>query len=571
MSLSQAVERSFTTPDGAKLFYRHWPPSAEPNGQSIILLHRGHEHSGRMAHVASELNLPHHHIFAWDARAHGRSGGAQDANTTMATFVQDLDAWVRHLRAEFQLEERNISVVAQSLGAVFAAAWVHDYAPNIRALVLAAPAFKVKLYVPFARFFLGLWHKIAGDFYVMSYVKGKALTHDSERVASYAIDPLIKRPISVRVLLGLYRMAERLVEDAAAIRVPTLILLSGSDWVIHNSVPLTFLDRLGSAVKRTKNFPGFYHDILGEKDRHLPIAAAREFLLEDFPTPPSLRDADKAGFTKSEYDALRQPAGPVKAAIYAATRLFLNTIGQLSGGIRLGAQTGYDSGASLDYVYRNQATGVPWIGTLIDRIYLDAPGWAGIRVRKQLIEELLHRAAQKLLAAHKPVNILDIAAGHGRYILDALPKADRILLRDFDATNVRKGQDLARQMGITVTVEQADAFCPTSYPAAHDYTLAIVSGLFELIPDNHLVNIALHGLAKSMPPGALLLYTGQPWHPQLEFIARALTSHREGQPWIMRRRTQAELDELVSRAGFRKIEQRIDPEGLFTVSLAERV
>jgi hypothetical protein len=39
----------------------------------------------------------------------------------------------------------------------------------------------------------------------------------------------------------------------------------------------------------------------------------------------------------------------------------------------------------------------------------------------------------------------------------------------------------------------------------------------------------------------------------------------------MRRRTQAEMDELVEAAGFRKLEQRIDEWGIFTVSLAERV
>jgi Putative methyltransferase len=66
------------------------------------------------------------------------------------------------------------------------------------------------------------------------------------------------------------------------------------------------------------------------------------------------------------------------------------------------------------------------------------------------------------------------------------------------------------------------------------------------------------------------VYTGQPWHPQIEFIARTLSSYREGAPWIMRRRTQEELDELVRLAGFRKVAQRIDPEGLFTVGLAER-
>jgi hypothetical protein len=53
-------------------------------------------------------------------------------------------------------------------------------------------------------------------------------------------------------------------------------------------------------------------------------------------------------------------------------------------------------------------------------------------------------------------------------------------------------------------------------------------------------------------------------------IARALTSHRGGEAWVMRRRTQAEMDALVAAAGFRKLEQRIDEWGIFTVSLAIR-
>ena len=65
-----------------------------------------------------------------------------------------------------------------------------------------------------------------------------------------------------------------------------------------------------------------------------------------------------------------------------------------------------------------------------------------------------------------------------------------------------------------------------------------------------------------------MVYTGQPWHPQVEVIARTLTN-REGQPWVMRRRTQAEMDALVREAGFRKIDMLIDEYGIFTVSLAE--
>jgi hypothetical protein len=72
-----------------------------------------------------------------------------------------------------------------------------------------------------------------------------------------------------------------------------------------------------------------------------------------------------------------------------------------------------------------------------------------------------------------------------------------------------------------------------------------------------------------MEPGGYLVYTGQPWHPQLEMIARVLPSHRDHQPWVMRRRTQAELDELVEAAGFEKLDQLTDEWGIFTVSLAQ--
>ncbi len=87
----------------------------------------------------------------------------------------------------------------------------------------------------------------------------------------------------------------------------------------------------------------------------------------------------------------------------------------------------------------------------------------------------------------------------------------------------------------------------------------------------HFVRESLNGLASAIDPGGYLIYTGQPWHPQLEMIARTLSSHRDHKPWVMRRRTQGELDQLVEAAGFRKMDQFTDDWGIFTVSLAERV
>lgn len=573
--MRQIIEKSFQTKDGVNLFYRYWRGTG-PNG--IVMLHRGHEHSGRMAHIPDEIDLPEFSFFAWDARAHGHSKGEQDSTVTIATFSADLDQFVRHIESEYGIGVSNMAVIAQSVGAVFAAAWVHDYAPRIRCQVLASPAFQVKLFVPFARPSLALRFNLAGDFFVKSYVQPWMLTHDEGRAAGYKTDTLIKRPISARVLLGLYKTAERVIEDAGAITVPTQLLVSGSDWVVREAPQYRFYSRLGTLKREYCVFPGLRHDTLGEKKRAAPLAKAREFMLAQFARPyeaVELRRADKRGFTKDEFDEMSTPACKLspKNWFYAMQRLSMKTGGRLSAGINLGLKTGFDSGATLDYVYCNQPSGVPPFGKIVDKGYLDAIGWRGIRIRKTHVEASIAEAAAALRSQRKQVRIVDIAAGHGRYVLDAVAKleVDHVLLRDYDQKNVDKGCALIREMGLKAEFEKGDAFNRASL-ASVKATIGIVSGLYELFPDNAAIETSLAGMADAIEPGGFIIYTGQPWHPQIEMIARTLTSHREGNPpWVMRRRTQGELDELVRNAGFRKTAQRIDEFGIFTVSIAERV
>lgn len=582
------IESQFQTHDGQTLFYRFWPATAAAPRGAILLFHRGHEHSGRVAHLVDEFDLPDHAFFAWDARGHGRSPGERGYSPSLATSVRDIQTFVDHIAATHGIAVRDMAVVAQSVGAVLATTWVHDYAPPVRCLVAASPAFKVKLYVPFARPGLKLMHKLRGKFFVNSYVKAKFLTHDPERIASYDTDPLITRPIAVNILLDLYETAERIVADAAAITVPTQLLISGADWVVHRGPQDQFFDRLGARVKEKVVLDGFYHDTLGERDRAKAVAAARRFIVREFDSPSepvSLRHADRQGPFKDESDRLAQPlsAGSPAGIYWALTRAGLRCGGKLSEGVRLGHATGFDSGSTLDYVYRNQATGNFGIGKIVDRNYLDAIGWRGIRQRKVNVEELIGEAIARLHTEGSPVRIVDIAAGHGRYVLEALASqkgrlngaaVTSILLRDYSDINVAQGRELIAAKGLAdvARFEKGDAFdgegLATLTPRP---TLAIVSGLYELFGDNDMIARSLGGLSRAVPPGGYLVYTGQPWHPQLEFIARALTSHRAGSAWVMRRRSQAEMDQLVREAGFEKITQRIDPWGIFTVSLARRV
>ena len=426
-------------------------------------------------------------------------------------------------------------------------------------------------------------HKLRGNFYVNSYVKAKFLTHDPQRIESYATDPLITRAISVNILLGLYETAERIVADAQAITLPIQLLISGSDWVVHQGPQDRFFEQLGSPVKERHVLAGFYHDTLGEKERRIAVDKVRDFIgrmFEHAPPRVSLLNAHQTGYTRDEQAKLDQPlpAFSLKAMGYALMRASMGTLGRLAQGIRLGFATGFDSGSTLDYVYRNRAQGRLGIGRLIDRNYLDSIGWRGIRARKVHAEAQIARAIGALRVAGRPVHVVDIAAGHGRYVLDAFEnspqKPDSILLRDYSDINVRDGAALIeeKRLGAIARFEKGDAFDEAGLAAiAPRPTLAIVSGLYELFPDNDLVRRSLSGLAKCVESGGYLVYTGQPWHPQLELIARTLTSHRGQAAWVMRRRTQGEMDQLVEAAGFRKVDQLIDEWGIFTVSLAVRV
>ncbi len=576
------IDEKFSTSDGVELFFRVWKPATETGSRrAIVLFHRGHEHSARWQDFVDRINLPDCWLFAWDARGHGNSPGERGYAESFGRIIRDADEFVRHVTTKFNIPISETAVVAQSVGAVVASAWVHDYAPPIRALVVATPAFEVKLYVPLAIPGLRLLQMLRGKAFIQSYVKPGLLTHDREQARQYAADTLISPQIAVNILLGLFDTSKRIIQDAGAIIAPTLLLISGSDWVVQEQPQLQFFERLSSLVRERILYPVFFHSTFWEKDRDQPIAAAREFIMRQFESrAPSicLLDADKKGYTRFEYDNLKRAPSVFswKRWWYLSQWLGMQTVGRLSKGIGVGWKTGFDSGESLDHVYRNHPEGLTPLGRLVDRSYLNSPGWRGIRQRKVHMQAMLERALLRLGNAASAINIVDIAAGPGRYLLEFIQRhPERTIsatLRDRSETGLAAGRELAKSSGLsTVTYNAGDAFSREDLAALNPRPdIAIVSGLYELFPDNAPIRRSLDGLAAAVAEGGILLYTNQPWHPQHEMIARVLPN-RDGDPWVMRCRSQAEMDQLVTAAGFEKIDMMIDNEGIFSVSMAIRM
>ena len=566
----EATEKTFTSWDGAEQFYRAWIPARATN-KALLLFHRGHEHSGRWQETVDALALDDVAIFAWDARGHGRSPGERGAANNLLELIKDVDAFARYVSKQHGIPFENMIVLAHSLAAVTVTAWVHDYAPPIRAMILATAAFHVKLYVPFAIPFL----RIFRPRFVKSYVKAKMLTHDPEQAARYQSDPLIFRQIAVNLLLDLHDTAKRLVADAGAIQTPTLMIAAGKDWVVDLESQQRFFENLSSPEKQFHFSPDARHAIFHEINRSVIVYLVRAFVSEQFSkkaTATSLQAADKSGFTFSEFQRLKRN-GSTK---FALARTGLKMFGGLSRGIEIGSHYGFDSGLSLDYVYKNEPSGRGVVGRLIDKSYLNSIGWRGIRQRRMNLEKILRDLVFKVHRENRAVRILDIAAGAGRYVIETIHALSEIpigaTLCDYKQENVDAARHLADELNLdgAVVSRRGDAFHRESLAKTNPRaTIGIVSGLYELFPSNDAVLNSLRGLADAIEPGGYLIYTNQPWHPQLEFIAHVLRNH-EGERWIMRRRTTAEIDELVRAAGFEKIDMEIDQWGMFTVSVAKR-
>jgi alpha-beta hydrolase superfamily lysophospholipase len=558
--------QTFNSFDQAKIYYKEW--DFKPSQKTLIVLHRGHEHSDRMTEFATDERFSNYNIFSFDLRGHGHT--KEPVSPVFMDYIRDLDAFVNFLNTEYEIKTEDIFIVANSITGVIVSAWVHDFAPPIAGMALLAPAFDIKLYVPFAKEFIALGTKLNKNLSVKSYVKAKVLTHDKTQQDLYNSDPLITKAIHGEMLVNYLDGSKRIVEDAEAINVPTIVFSAEKDYVARNSTQKKFFIKLESTHKEFVELKDFYHGILFEKDRTIVYDHIKRFIEESFAltAPQASLNSDK--FSKDEFYTISLKLISLPERLnFAFQKWSMSKIGFVSNGMRIGQVYGFDSGLSLDYVYKNKPAGKFGFGKLMDKSYLNAIGWRGIRIRKQHLLHQIETQIKRLQEENRPIKILDIAGGTGNYLFDIkkkYPEAE-IVVNDFKKSNIEAGEKELAEKGIDkMRFTNYNCFDPETYKKI-DFTpnITIISGIFELFENNKLVSNAISGVVSVSEPNSAVIYTGQPWHPQLKMIAYVLNSHQE-KDWVMRRRSQRELDNVFKFNNVTKQNMLIDDFGIFTVS-----
>jgi len=96
----------------------------------------------------------------------------------------------------------------------------------------------------------------------------------------------------------------------------------------------------------------------------------------------------------------------------------------------------------------------------------------------------------------------------------------------FDPASIAKAKLIAQEFGseqtrfLSLDVFEQNLFEHLTYRP----NLIIVSGLLELYENNTKAHRLFARLYQELDEGGYLVYTGQPWHPQIELIGRLLNN-----------------------------------------------
>ena len=344
--------------------------------------------------------------------------------------------------------------------------------------------------------------------------------------------------------------------------------------------------RFGAAwLPRADEDPREIADELGRQVAALkaatPVAVStgdRPIVSDNADAPPVRGRGSKEVFnprTRACLSPELRSRGRLGRLAWAFARRAFHAAGRLSDGICLGRKYGFSSGEMLDYVYEDRARGWGPLGRMVDRAYLSSAGWRGIRERRTNLVRTLSAIVLARRAQGVPTRILDVAAGPGRYLLDLAERLRgddlSIECRDADADALAHGGTEAAARGLAnVRYTRHDALDAAALAAIRPAPdVVVASGLYEILLDEDAIRASLRGIGALLPPGGLLVLTGQPHHSQLALIANLLT-HRDGTPWRMQPRSTSTLEGWCREAGLVDLQTHGDTQGIFTITIARK-
>lgn len=262
-------EYHFNANDGTTLFQQSWLPKGDPRAE-LILVHGFCEHSGRYARTAETLCRQGFAVHAMDLRGHGRSEGPRCYVRRFDNYLSDLDALLRQLDSG---KRQPRFLFGHSLGGQISLRWCLARQPDLRGLVLSAPALQIRNELfPLLRHLAGAVSRVAPRLRLVR-MGFRNISRDPAVHADVMADPLVFHGrFPVRTAAEILRATETTPHDYAALRLPLLILQGTGDRVVTVEGARDLCRRAGSGDRTLNLYEGLYHEVLNEPEREQVLA-----------------------------------------------------------------------------------------------------------------------------------------------------------------------------------------------------------------------------------------------------------------------------------------------------------
>ena len=253
------------TADGLDLYVRRWETEGVAHQWTFVVLHGLGEHSGRYQHFAEWFAPRGATVYAMDHRGHGRSGGRRGDAPSLSALLEDIDQVVVRARNE---SGGPLILIGHSFGGLLAIAYALRHPDHIDRAIFSAPLLKLKVKVPAWKRGLGtVLPKVAPRMSLSNEVDADVLSHDPENGRAYRSDPLVHDRITAGMYGDTIARSDELIDRAAELRVPFLLLHGRDDQIVDPSGSQRFFARATAPDRAFCLYPGLYHEIFNELEK----------------------------------------------------------------------------------------------------------------------------------------------------------------------------------------------------------------------------------------------------------------------------------------------------------------
>ena len=267
----------FTSTDGTRLAYRHWPTAEQP--QAIVaVVHGWSDHAARYALLATAL-APHGiTTYAVDLRGNGESEGQRGHIQRWADYRADMHAFLTTVRDLHP--QTPCFLLGHSMGGLA----VLDYAihfPNedLRGLLVSSPLLAPPNVPPVMTTLGRLLSRVAPRFSLDPGADADTLSRDPAVVQAYREDPLVHQQATPRFATVMEQVRLFVLDNLDGMRYPLFLYYGSADGLVPPDITRDAFDGIGADDKTRHEVAGGYHELINDHGKDILFAAIRGWLL----------------------------------------------------------------------------------------------------------------------------------------------------------------------------------------------------------------------------------------------------------------------------------------------------